>query len=155
MGNNPSSHSRNGHAGSTAAGAGPSSPAFGPDGGHLVPLSGTYANQPQDWDKAVVHRLILSRALAPFYRGLQDEWEQDTDDRPQLDRLLAAAGKVAAKAPAPTAPDQDPEEVPLVAVDRSREPERHREAEATAYERGTAECPICFLCVSALLCELA
>jgi hypothetical protein len=44
------------------------------DGGLLYPATGIYKHVKQEWDQAVVHRLIQDRKLAPFYRGLQDEY---------------------------------------------------------------------------------
>ncbi|KAJ3057496.1 SNF1-interacting protein [Rhizophlyctis rosea] len=41
------------------------------DEGHFNPL-GVYPNAPQDWDIAVVHRLIKERRISPFYKGLPD-----------------------------------------------------------------------------------
>ena len=38
---------------------------------HFNPL-GVYPNAPQDWDVAIVHRLIKERRLSPFYKGLPD-----------------------------------------------------------------------------------
>lgn len=48
------------------------------DGGYLFPLSNIYPSSPQDWLHPIVQHLILSRRLAPFYRGLED-WEEDWD----------------------------------------------------------------------------
>ncbi|KAG5458607.1 MAG: hypothetical protein BJ554DRAFT_1137 [Olpidium bornovanus] len=41
------------------------------DGGGFVPL-GVYPNQPQDYDRKVVRKLIIERKLSPFYKGLAD-----------------------------------------------------------------------------------
>lgn len=44
------------------------------DGGYLLPLSNIYPASQQDWLHHHTQRLILSRKLAPFYRGLED-WD--------------------------------------------------------------------------------
>ncbi|KAG0147324.1 hypothetical protein CROQUDRAFT_106518 [Cronartium quercuum f. sp. fusiforme G11] len=48
------------------------------DGGYLLPLSNIYPASPQDWLHYFTQRLILSRKLAPFYRGLED-WDPSWD----------------------------------------------------------------------------
>ncbi|MBW0543583.1 hypothetical protein O181_083298 [Austropuccinia psidii MF-1] len=56
------------------------------DGGYLLPLSNLYPSFPQDWLHPIVQHLILSRRLAPFYRGLEDwnsNWLQ-----PQINQAL-------------------------------------------------------------------
>ncbi|GAA97865.1 uncharacterized protein L969DRAFT_52583 [Mixia osmundae IAM 14324] len=95
-----------------------------PDLGFLEPVSNVYANAPATWDHPVVHRLIESRKLAPFYRGL-DGWEEGMS-KDDIDSLLDA----------------------VVQGDgtshRHEESEARQQKEITLYFR-TAECPICFL----------
>ena len=167
MGNHPSRtggpHTPNGSV--SSKNTGPPSTA-GPDGGHLIPMSGTYPAVPQEWDKEVVARLILNRQLAPFYRGLQDEFEaaedeedQDTflDDSPRADdgsamrrgverqkryaELEGLLDRVGIKE------DQEHIGDHGLAGQRHNEPAVRRKAEVDFYERGTTECPICMLCV--------
>ena len=144
-------------------------------------MSATYPAVPQEWDKAIVTRYILARQLAPFYRGLQDEWDPPSDDEdedrtddsaiasdfsfrnPSMDldssqrerseqkqqrrklrliELETLLNTVGAKEGQEVVGDQ------CFAGRRGKEPAARRRAEVEAYERGTAECPICMLCVA-------
>lgn len=109
---------------------------FGPDGGHVVSVTGIYHEH--SWEASVINRLIVARSIAPFYRGLQDEWSSDMT-REELEKQLNLVGiKAAVETTEETAPAYTP-------PDRKREDERHKKVEAEIYERGTVECPICFL----------
>lgn len=122
-------------------------------------MSGTYATNPRDWDKAVVTKLIQNRQIAPFYRGLQDE----------LEGLSEANEDAFAESPPKHASNQSEidakhEEIERLLQDvgvrpgqesfddqgrigmRARESAPHRRAEIEMYERGTLECPICMMC---------
>jgi hypothetical protein len=125
------------------------------DGGLLYPATGIYKHVKQEWDQAVVHRLIQDRKLAPFYRGLQDEYATADGDLPaasafsgiddgaadtaaaRLESLLDAVG---------VQKGEDHLGDQIQRGQRLREPEAHRKAEREAYERGTEECPICMMC---------
>ena len=109
---------------------------LGPDGGHLVSVSGVYLEQDADLD--VVAGLINARKLAPFYRGLDE-----LPDEPTRDTIDAALYAVAQ----PRAADDDRRKAALALLpNRRTEPERHRRAEALAYlKHGTVDCTICFL----------
>lgn len=50
------------------------------DGGHIEPQSHLFASSDQEFNKAVVEKLILERRLAPFYLGLNDEPEGSIED---------------------------------------------------------------------------
>lgn len=168
MGNTPSSKNGQSQAGangpSTSAGNSQQSIAA-PDGGYLIPMSGTYPAVNQEWDKQVVARLINARQLAPFYRGLQDEFElpdaedddTTTDDvfsedsaqqRPDDSRRMAKItelndllNQVGIKEGQESVGDQG-----HVGM-RQRESHARIRAEMEAYARGTTECPICMLLV--------
>lgn len=124
------------------------------DGGLLFPATGIYKHVKQEWDTAVVHRFILQRRLAPFYRGLQDDYAspandvadsafsgldaQDTAATRELDALLDAVG---------VQKGEEHQGNHIKQGQRDREPEAHKKAEREAYERGTEECPICMMSV--------
>ncbi|EGG09756.1 uncharacterized protein MELLADRAFT_115656 [Melampsora larici-populina 98AG31] len=59
------------------------------DGGYLLPLSNIYPASQQDWLHDTTQRLILSKKLAPFYRGLED-WESEWDTNQILLALQSA-----------------------------------------------------------------
>ena len=132
MGNNSSSP----RAPSTSPNPSKPLPTLGPDGGHCISVTGIYHEF--EWDAPAVTRLILNRALAPFYRGLQDEWSSEIT-REALGQQLDVVGRKEVTEETVNYPP-----VP----ERRREDERHKRAEVEAYERGTVECPICFLYVS-------
>lgn len=115
----------------------PARPSLGPDGGHLVSVSGVYLDQDADLD--VVAALIHARKLAPFYRGL----DELPDGEPGREAIEAALNEVAQ----PKANDDDRRKAALALLpNRRSEPERHRRAEALAYiKHGTVDCTICFL----------
>lgn len=169
MGNNPS-RSSNGQgtespkvvAGSASGSVLASTAAC--DGGHLIPMSGIYPLVPQEWDKIAVARLILNRQLAPFYRGLQDEFEPleepDTDlfaedsaiiDDTVITQQREAQRKAKGKELAALLEDVGIKEAQENVGDQSfagqrhREPSSRRKAEIEFYLRGTTECPICML----------
>lgn len=168
MGNNPS-RGANGHgsesprvAASSSTGAPTLTSTLACDGGHLIPMSGTYPAVPQEWDKIAVARMILNRQLAPFYRGLQDEYEgveesEDVAVEDSEDTVAAqqreAQRKARAKEIAALLEDvgikegQDSIGDQAFAGQRHKEPSSHRKAEIEFYDRGTAECPICMLLV--------
>lgn len=94
---------------------------------------------PQEWDAETVISLIDRRKLAPFYRALQDELEDNRDPAVtsrQLEIALEGAGAT-----------QDSEVTGHHgrAGMRSKEPSAHRKAEVNAYLSGTSECPICMM----------
>lgn len=53
------------------------------DGGYLVP-NGIYTTDTQDFDHKVVRKLILSRHLAPFYKGSADPEEEKAEQKPKI-----------------------------------------------------------------------
>lgn len=59
------------------------------DGGYLLPLSNIYPASQQDWLHDLTQRLILSKKLAPFYRGLED-WDDTWDPHQILSALETA-----------------------------------------------------------------
>lgn len=142
------------------------------DGGFLLPLSNVYPASPQDWAHPVVQHLILSRRLAPFYRGLED-WEEswsheevasalnssrtarlkavkDLEAKEKLEKEEAervGAGRKAGKSKEGQGMDAKGKREAAEAVGwdvRAREAER--------YLGQTAECPLCFLWVSSRYC---
>ena len=135
MGNNASRES-SASASHDAAPRPPARATLGPDGGHLVSVSGVYLEH--DADLHVVAGLINARKLAPFYRGLDE-----LPDEPTRETVDAALYEVAQ----PRAADDERRKAALALLpNRRTEPERHRRAEALAYIKyGTVDCTICFL----------
>lgn len=162
MGNNPSRTSSS--QGAASGGSASSASISGPDGGYLIPMTGTYPVVAQEWDKAVVTRLIMNRQLAPFYRGLQDEFElpdeaessglflddettrdeaaiaeQETQREAKIMELDSLLNEVGIK------PGQESVGEQGLVGQRAKETHARIRAEMEAYARGTLECPICML----------
>jgi len=127
-------------------------------------MSGTYPAVAQEWDKIIVAKLILNRQLAPFYRGLQDEY--NAVEEPDSDLFAedsAISTDEVAQHELEVQRKSRLKEVGLLLDDvgiregiewvgdqafvgqRHRESSSRRKVEAEFYERGTTECPICML----------